>query len=73
MDVKGIILLQLFYKSNLRNRNKTYLEQKFFSIVKFKKLGFRAPLISMSVLNDMQLDNTPQYHRNKVVRHLIAP
>jgi len=32
MDVKGEVLLQLFYKRKLRNRTKTYLEQKFFSI-----------------------------------------
>jgi len=44
MDVKGKVLLQLFNKSKLRNGTKTYLEQNFFSIVKFKKLGFSAPL-----------------------------
>jgi len=32
MDVKGKVLLQLFYKSKLRNGIKTYLEQKFVSI-----------------------------------------
>jgi len=45
MDVKGEVLLQLFYKSKLKNGTKTYLVQKFFSIVKFKKLGFSVPLI----------------------------
>jgi len=46
MDVKGEVLLQLYKKSKLRNGTKTYLEQ-FFSlfIVKFKKIGFSAPLI----------------------------
>jgi len=45
MDVKGKVLLQLFNKSKLRNGNKTYLEQIFsLFIVKFKKLGFSAPL-----------------------------
>jgi len=45
MDVKGKVLLQLFYKSKLRNGTKTCLEQNFFLfIVKFKKLGFSAPL-----------------------------
>jgi len=46
MDVKGEALLQLFNKSKLRNGTKTFLAPKFFSIyiVKFKKLGFSAPL-----------------------------
>jgi len=44
MDVKGEVLLQLFYKRKLRNGTKTYLEQKIFFIVKFKKLGFSASL-----------------------------
>jgi len=44
MIVKGEVLLQLFYKSKLRNGTKTYIEQKFFPIVKFKKLEFSAPL-----------------------------
>jgi len=40
MDVKGEVLLQLFNKSKLRNRIKTFLEQNFsLFIVKFKKLG----------------------------------
>jgi len=43
-DVKGEILLQLFNKSKLRNGTKTYLEQNFSLIVKFKKLGVSAPL-----------------------------
>jgi len=38
MDVKCKELLQLF------NETKTFLERKFFSVVKFKKLGFSAPL-----------------------------
>jgi len=34
-----------FYKRKLINETKTYLEQNFFLfIVKFKKLGFSAPL-----------------------------
>jgi len=44
MDVKGKVLLELFNKRMLRNGTKTYLEQNFFSIVKFKKLGFSATL-----------------------------
>jgi len=48
MDVKGETLLQLFYKSKLRKGIKTYLEQNLFLfIVKFKKLGFNAPLIGV--------------------------
>jgi len=45
MDVKGEVLLQLINKSKLRNGTKTFLEPKFFLFtVKFKKLGFSAPL-----------------------------
>jgi len=44
MEVKGKVLLQLFNKRKLRNGTNTYLEQKIFSIVKFKKLGFSVPL-----------------------------
>jgi len=44
MDVKGKVLLQLFNKSKLKNGTKTFLDTKFFSIVKFKKLGFSSPL-----------------------------
>jgi len=45
MGVKGKVLLQNFYKSKLRNETKTYLEQKIsLFVVKFKKLGFGAPL-----------------------------
>jgi len=44
MDVKSEVLLQLLNKSKLRNGTKTFLEPKFFSIVKFKKLGFSTPL-----------------------------
>jgi len=45
MDVKGEVLLQFFNKkSMLRNETKTFLKPKIFSIVKFKKLGFSAPL-----------------------------
>jgi len=44
MDVKGESTLTTFNKSKLRNRTKTFLEPKFFSIVKFKKIGFCAPL-----------------------------
>jgi len=47
MDVKGEVLLQLFHKSKLRNGAKMVLEPKFFSIVKFKKLEFSAPLTGM--------------------------
>jgi len=45
MKVKVIVLLQLFNKSKLRNGTKTFLEPKFLCTVKFKKLGFIAPLI----------------------------
>jgi len=45
MEVKGEVLLQLFNKSKLRNGTKTFLEPNFsLFIVKFKKLGFSAPL-----------------------------
>jgi len=47
MDDKGVVLFQLFNKQKLRNGTKTFLEPKFFyayTIVKFKKLGFSAPL-----------------------------
>jgi len=48
MDVKGEVLLQLFNKSKSRNGAKTFLEPKFFLfIVKFKKLGFSAPLMGL--------------------------
>jgi len=51
MDVKGKVLLQLFNKSKLRNGTKTYLEEFFFLfIVKFKNLGFSAPLAHLDVL-----------------------
>jgi len=49
MNVKGDVLLQLYNKRELRNGTKTFLEPKFFSIVKFKKLGFSAPLILRQV------------------------
>jgi len=42
MDLKDEVLLQLSIKSKLRNG--TFREPKFFSVVKFKKLGFSAPL-----------------------------
>jgi len=46
MNVKGKVLLKLFNKRKLKNGTKTtYLEQIFsLFIVKFKKLGFSAPL-----------------------------
>jgi len=45
MDVKGEVLLQLFDKRKLKSLTKTYLYQKnSLFIVKFKKLGFSAPL-----------------------------
>jgi len=44
MDVRGKAILQLFNKSKFRNGTKMFLEPKFISIVKFKKLGFNAPL-----------------------------
>jgi len=45
MDVKGEVLLQVFNKRKLRNGTKKYLEQTLsLFIVKFKKLGFSAPL-----------------------------
>jgi len=50
MDVKGKALLQLFNKSKLWSWTKTYLEQKIFSIVKFKKLGFSAPLNNQLIM-----------------------
>jgi len=54
MDVKGTstVLLQLF-KSKLRNgTTKTFLEPKFsLFVVKFKKLGFSAPLMAISLIH----------------------
>jgi len=44
VNAKGEVLLQLFNNNKLRNETKTFLEPKFFSIVKFKKSGFSAPL-----------------------------
>jgi len=45
MDAKGKVLLQFFNKSKLRNGTKRFLESNFSQfIVKFKKLGFSAPL-----------------------------
>jgi len=32
IDVMGIVFLQLFNKSKLRNGTKTFLESKFFSV-----------------------------------------
>jgi len=53
MDVKGEVLLLLFNKSKLRNGTKTFLELEFFLfVVKFKKLGFSAPL---SIVRKMRL------------------
>jgi len=52
MDVKRKVLLQIFNKSKLRNRTKTFLEPKFLFIVKFKKLGFSTPLKAIQPLSD---------------------
>jgi len=46
MDVKGEVLLQLFNKNKLRMGPKRFLSQNFSTLVKFKKLGFSAPLRS---------------------------
>jgi len=55
MDVKGEVLLQLFSKSKLKNRTKTFKSEKFsLFIVKFKKLGFSAPL-TLNILLDWTL------------------
>jgi len=40
----GKVLLQLFNKSKFRNGTKMFLQPKFFSIVKFKKLEFSSSL-----------------------------
>jgi len=60
MDVKRKVLLQLFNKRKLRNGNKTDLERIFFSVcvVKFKKLGFSAPLtyLNFAVLVGLDMD-----------------
>jgi len=45
MVVKGKVLLQLF-KRKLSNGTKTFLAPKYFSIVKFKKLGFSSLLMA---------------------------
>jgi len=63
MDVKGKVLLQLFNKRKLRNTTKTYLEQNFFSTVKFKNLGFSAPLIK----------NTTSIYISIVIQQLSSP
>jgi len=40
MDDKGEVLLQLFNKSKLRYRTKTFIESKFFSIYsKIEEIG----------------------------------
>jgi len=39
-----VSILTTFNKSKLRNGTKAFLEPLFFSIVKFIKLGFSAPL-----------------------------
>jgi len=45
MNVKGEDLLQLLNKSKLRNETKRFQSQIFsLFVVKFKKLGFSAPL-----------------------------
>jgi len=62
MDVKGKVLLQLFNKSKLRNGIKAFVESYFFSIVKFKKLGFSAPLIwgGLKLFHIKEWVNTPR-------------
>jgi len=53
MDLKGKVLLQLFNKRKLRNGTKMYLEQIFsLCIVRFKKLGFIAPLKVKQLFNE---------------------
>jgi len=51
MDLKNIVLLQLFSKSELRDRTKTFQEPFFLFLVKFKKLGFTGPLRPILNLN----------------------
>jgi len=62
MDVKGKILLQLFNKCKFKNGTKTFLEPKLFLlIVKFKKLGFSAPLTmlpSKELCSNLSVDKT---------------
>jgi len=53
MDVKGKVFLQLFSKSKLRNGTKTFLEPKFFSIVKFEILVFSVPLMWATITADL--------------------
>jgi len=58
MDVKVEVLLQLFKKNGLKNGTKTFLlYSQTFSLftVKFKKLGFSAPLILISMLEPNSL------------------
>jgi len=43
MDVKGEVLITSKQKQ-VKKWNQTFLKPKFFSRVKFKKLGFSAPL-----------------------------
>jgi len=47
---KGKVLLELFNKRKLRNGTKTYLEQILsLFIVRFRKLGFSAPLSTLLI------------------------
>jgi len=72
MDVKSKVslLLQLFTKSKLRNGTKTFLEPTFsLFIVKFKKLGFSAPLnvflLTLTLTSFLALPNSnPNYNSN---------
>jgi len=50
MRVKGEVLLQLFNKSKLRNGTKTSTANFSLFIVKFKKLGFSAPLTAFELV-----------------------
>jgi len=67
MDVKSKVFLQLFNKSKLRNRTKTYLEQKFsLFIIKFKKLGFNTPLMCLLFVIMLLLQTSAKSHEDKI-------
>jgi len=68
MDVKGKVFLQLFNKSKLRNGTKVFLQPNFFSVVKFKKLGFSAPLTVLTTEQNLTFVKT-DFHVFKLKFH----
>jgi len=73
MDGKGKVLLQLFIKSKLRNETKTFLEPKFFSIVKFNNLGFSSPQVTIFFIKFFSLCIVPAATSNsKSLKRKVA-